>query len=342
MGNFQSQKQLVLNYYNELDQATKDEHFEIFTKYTSRNYLWRGFYPFNEKHSIKDVVNDFWLPFKQAMTRPQRRMDIFMAGNNYLQSGGVWVVSMGHIMGLFDNPWLHIRPTGKMAFLRYCEFNRIENNEISETALYFDIPHLMTQAGMNPFQPQTATHLIQPGPLNHDGLLFKKQDEDETKKTLDAINYMVEDIKGWTGGKEEPLETELARSWNEDMIWWGPEGIGATYTIERYAKQHSGPFRKGFKERVFNGHICRISEGIFGGFFGWPNLTLRPTGGFMGMPGSEKSADMRVIDIYRRHGNKLTENWVFIDLLHFWNQLGFDLLERAISNSLDEEKSGVF
>ena len=37
MGNFQSQKQLVLNYYNELDQATKDEHFEIFTKYTSRN-----------------------------------------------------------------------------------------------------------------------------------------------------------------------------------------------------------------------------------------------------------------------------------------------------------------
>ena len=101
MANFQSQKQLVLNYYSELDQATKDEHFEIFTKYTSRDYLWRGFYPFNEKHSIKDVVNDFWLPFKQAMTRPQRRMDIFMAGNNSLKSGGVWVVSMGHIMGLF-------------------------------------------------------------------------------------------------------------------------------------------------------------------------------------------------------------------------------------------------
>ena len=85
-----------------------------------------------------------------------------------------------------------------------------------------------------------------------------------------------------------------------------------------------------------------MAEGIFAGFFGWPNLTLRPTGGFMGMPGFNKSADMRVIDIYRRHGTKLTENWVFIDLLHFWNQLGFDLLERAISNSLDEEKSGVF
>ena len=335
MDNFQSQKELVLKYYSELDKAIDDKHFEIVDKYIAKNYLWRGFHPFNEKHTSEDLINDFWLPFKRAMTRPQRRMDIFMAGRNSLEAGGVWVVSMGHIMGLFDGSWLGILPTGKMAFLRYCEFNRIENDKILETAMYFDIPHLMTQVGVNPFHSQTAAHLVQPGPLNHDGLLFKNQDEAETKKTLDAINYMIQDIKGWTGGKEEPLEQELARSWNDDMIWWGPAGIGATYTIERYAKQHSGPFRKGFESRVFNGHICKMSEGKFGGFFGWPNLTLRPRGGFMGMPESKKSADMRVIDIYRREGNKLTENWVFIDLLHFWNQLGVDLLKRAVSSSFE-------
>ncbi|GIS14979.1 MAG: hypothetical protein CM15mP117_04110 [Alphaproteobacteria bacterium] len=39
------------------------------------------------------------------------------------------------------------------------------------------------------------------------------------------------------------------------MIWWGPSGIGATYTIERYAEQHSGPFRAGFTDRKFNGHV---------------------------------------------------------------------------------------
>ena len=53
----------------------------------------------------------------------------------------------------------------------------------------------------------------------------------------------------------------------------------------------------------------------------------------MGMPASDKAADMRVIDIYRCHEDKLTENWIFIDLLHFWNQLGVDLLKRAVSNS---------
>jgi hypothetical protein len=112
------------------------------------------------------------------------------------------------------------------------------------------------------------------------------------------------------------------------MIWWGPAGIGSSYTIERYAEQHSGPFRAGFKDRISNGHLCKLAEGHFGGFFGWPNLTLTPTGGFMGMPASEKPGDMRVIDMYRREGDKLSENWIFIDLLHFWNQQGVDILDR--------------
>ena len=46
------------------------------------------------------------------------------------------------------------------------------------------------------------------------------------------------------------------------------------------------------------------------------------------MPATDKLSDMRVIDMYRRAGDKLTENWIFIDLLHFWNEQGVDLLSR--------------
>ena len=74
--------------------------------------------------------------------------------------------------------------------------------------------------------------------------------------------------------------------------------------------------------------ITRFAEGNHCGFFGWPNLTLIPTGGYLGMPGSNKPADMRVTDIYRRDGDKLAENWVIIDLLHFLNMQGYDVLER--------------
>ncbi len=31
--------------------------------------------------------------------------------------------------------------------------------------------------------------------------------------------------------------------------------------------------------------------------------------------------------MYRREGKKLIENWVFIDLLHFWKILGIDILK---------------
>ena len=52
----------------------------------------------------------------------------------------------------------------------------------------------------------------------------------------------------------------------------------------------------------------------------------------MGMPATQKKGDMRVIDMYRRDGDKLSENWVFIDLLHFWKSQGVDILERAVNN----------
>jgi len=329
MNNFQQEKKIVLDYYKSLDSAQGNDITKVLKNYTSEDYIWRGFHPFNELSEAEDVSKKFWQPFRHAFQNMQRRMDIFIAGKNKIDGfESVWVVSMGNLMGLFDNEWLGIAPSRKMALLRYCEFNKVENGKITETAMFFDIPHVMLQVGLNPFPPQTGAHLVQPGPMTHEGLLFEEQNMQEGEKTLASINFMIEDIKGWKHTGKISLVDELRASWNEDMIWWGPAGIGSSYTIERYAEQHSGPFRAGFKDRISNGHLCKLAEGNFGGFFGWPNLTLTPTGGFMGMPASEKPGDMRVIDMYRREGDKLSENWIFIDLLHFWKQQGVDILDR--------------
>ena len=327
-------KALVVDLYHHLEHASLEEVPDVMQRYIGKNYLWRGYHPFHEQTSAAQVAALFWQPLRQSLKHLQRRQDIFMAGYNEIDDfSSVWVVSMGHLMGLFDEPWLGIKPTGKMAMLRYCEFNKVENGKITETAMYFDIPHLMVQAGLQPFPLQTAAQLVQPGPMTHTGLMFGEQDVTEGDKTLAAINHMINALGNW----EQPLslQDELRLSWHEDMIWWGPAGIGAAYTIERYAQQHAGPFRAGFKDRIFNGHVCRLAEGEFGGFFGWPNLTLEPTGGFMGMPATGKRGEMRIIDIYRRKADKLAENWIFIDLLHFWNQQGVDILSRTtgISNN---------
>jgi len=324
----QAAKLVVRSLYDELDKA-EPEHFEdVMQKFCATDYKWRGMYPFVELPSVHEVCEKLWKPFRHALTSIQRRQDIFMAGPNSLsEDDSIWVVSMGHLMGLHDNPWLNIPPTRRMSFLRYCEFTQVsKEGRVIQQAMWFDIPHLMVQAGVNPFPPQTGAEMVRPGPMTHSGLLFEEQDPSVSKKTLDTINGMITDLGNW----ENPLtlEEELALSWHKDMIWWGPTGIGSSYTIERYAKQHSGPFRASFSDRKFNGHVVRMAEGEFGGFFGWPNLTLTPTGDFMGMPATKKPCDMRVIDLYRRDGEKLAENWVFIDLLHFWSQQGLDVLKR--------------
>ena len=326
----QEAKSLVRSFYKAIDGANPDGLHAVMLEYCSSNYSWRGCYPFVELDSAEAVCEKLWRPFRESVTKIQRRQDIFMAGKNSLaDDDSIWVVSMGHLMGLHDKPWLHIPPTRKMAFLRYCEFHQVKDGKIFHQATWFDIPYLMVQSGVNPFPPQTGAELLQPGPMTHDGLLFDEQDPAASQKTLDTMNGMIKTMDNWK--QDLTLEEELAVTWHDDMIWWGPTGIGSSYTIERYAKQHSGPMRQTCKDRIFYGHVCRMSEGHFGGWFGWPNLTVTPTGGFCGMPASNKPSDMRVIDLYRRDGDKLAENWVFIDMLYFWKQQGLDVLQRLKS-----------
>ena len=327
MSGYQSEKRLIIDYYKALDSAPSSRITHVLESFTSSNYIWRGFHPFGLQTDINQISEIFWKPFKQALTSMQRREDVFFAGTNFIdKNSSIWVCSMGHLIGLFDFPWLGIKPTKKLTMLRYAEFHKVENGKISETAFYFDIPHLMIQAGYSPFSDQKAAHIIQPGPAPHDALLFSDAAVAESKKTMDAINFMIEDLGQWDS--RLPLVEELARSWHDDMIWWGPAGIGSTYTIERYAKQHSGPFRAAFSDRTGTGHIARISEGNYGGFFGWPNFTAKPTGGYLDLPPSNQIGEFRVIDIYRREGDKLKENWVFIDLLYFFKQQGIDILNK--------------
>ena len=49
----------------------------------------------------------------------------------------------------------------------------------------------------------------------------------------------------------------------------------------------------------------------------------------MGLPSSEQSLSFNVIDIYRREGDKLAENWIFIDLLYMLAQQGDDVLSQG-------------
>lgn len=324
MSDYQDSKALVLKYYAEFEAASADQVGSVLNRYTNSDYKFRGVHPFNEIDGADVVADTVWKPLFSAFTAIQRRQDIFMAGTNS-EDGSEWVTSMGKFMGLFDEDWLGIPATGKITFLPYVEFNRISDGKISESAFFCDIISVMNQVGLTPLPIQTGADIVNPGPRTHDGLMFDVQDPAESKKTLDLANRMCDDLV--SDGLESSSKT-LARTWHEDMTWFGPAGIGATYTIDRYQVQHQGPFGAGLDDIVFNGHLCNYAEGNYAGWFGWPNLTMTSSGGFMGLPAFDGRLHMRVVDMYRRDGDKLAENWIFIDMLYWMLQQDVDVLER--------------
>ncbi len=336
MTDFQPAKAVTRAYMAAFDAAAPADRLVALQAHTGKDYHWRGLHPFHEQSGAQEVIDAFWAPLLSSFSALQRRETIFFAGLNDTDGqSSVWTCSMGHFKALFDQDWLGIPATRKIAMIRYAEFHRIDGGKIAETALFIDILDVIHQAGLNPLPPQTAASFVHPGPLTNDGQLFDAQDPAEGAKTLKTINDMAANIskanaiiQGKSDAKPLTPREELSQHWHEDMAWYGPAGIGAVFTIERYVEQHQQPFRRQLANRVFNGHVARIAEGNYGGFFGWPNLTVTPTGGYLGLPGSNRPSDMRVVDVYRRDGDKLAENWVFIDILHFLNQQGLDVLGR--------------
>ena len=331
MSRAQNAKAIVLDYFEKLEAAPTDGASQAIRKFVGADYRFRGVHPFNELEGVEHVAANVWQPMRDAFSTLQRRQDIFMAAPNLID-GTMWVTSMGKFMGLFDRDWLGIPATRRIVLIPYCEFHRVEEGKIMESALWIDIISVMLQAGLRPLPAQTGAAIVNPGPRTGDGLLFDEQGPDESQKTLDLIMEMCNDLVG--DGMESGGDM-LRKTWHEDMIWFGPAGIGATYTVDRYQDQHQGPFNAGLRDIAFNGHVLEHAEGNYGGWFGWPNLRMKQGDGFLGLPASDTMTEMRVVDIYRRDGDRLAENWIFIDFLHYLKLLGLDVLERCaeIANS---------
>ena len=328
MSSFENEKKLVLEYFNSIDNANNENLINTISKYTSDDFKMRCTHPFNELNGAEQVANNLWVPIKNSFKPIQRRMDIFYAGINSLDTNeGKWVTSMGHLMGIFNKPFFGIQPNFKSILLRYAEFYKVENDKITEGAIFLDIINLMQQLGLSVIPESTGLVGITPGPMNHKGLKLNVSENAESRKTLELIHRMRDRLV--KRSKMKSVKDELELDWHNDMIWWGPGGIGASYTIDGYIKGHTKPFQDGLEFIKFGGHILSSAEDDLGGWFGWPNLIMKTKGGYLGLTNaSDIESEMRVVDLYRRDGDKIAENWIFIDHLHFLKLLGIDLLER--------------
>ena len=189
MERYQEHKTLILNYYRELEDANSDTVGKVVQKYAAPDIHWYGVHPFHEQHGSEAIVETFWRPFLSSWSHVQRRQDVFFAGTSEIDNTDR-VISMGHFMGLLDSSWLGFPANRKITFLRYAEFNCIQNGKLVRSSFFCDLIGVMHQLGIHPLPLQTGASCIYPGPRTNDGILLDPQTPSESTNTLELVNQM--------------------------------------------------------------------------------------------------------------------------------------------------------
>ena len=283
-------------------------------------------HPFGTLEGSAAYCGECLSPLFEALPDLERRDMILLAGTT--PEGQDWVGSMGNYMGTFVAPFLNIPPTGHLAHMRYHEFFRIEDGYVTEMQVIWDLPELMMQAHAWPMAPQLGAFLCTPAPMTGDGLSASG----DGRASLEHVIAMVTQI-GRHPSDPDPTVMQLEKYWHPQFNWYGPAGIGSARGLSGFRHWHQIPFLRGMPDRGLDGAADLMSHWIAEDQYvcetGWPNMRMTLSGdGWMGIAPVGKEVTLRSLDFWRLEDGLIRENWVLVDLLDLYSQIGVDVLAR--------------
>ena len=154
--------------------------------------IWDMMAPLDRVEGRAAIVDRVIAPIRAALTQARRRPELVIGGQNTRDTGGRWVAEFGHILGNHVGSLWGVAPSGRLAFLRYGAFHRLEDaGQIAMSRIIFDLPDLMRQAGRDPFPECLGTEMLFPGPATHDGVCPATGDGAES---LSLVERMLGDL----------------------------------------------------------------------------------------------------------------------------------------------------
>ena len=304
-------------------------------KYFSNDTLIHFCHPFGTFKGLDHLLTKCLIPLFDSIPDLERRDMIVMAGTT--PEGRNWIGTMGNYMGTFLKPYLNIQPTGNLIHMRYHEFFQVEDNKIVQVQAIWDLPELMMQANAWPMAPQLGAFLCTPSPMTSDGLAIKG----DGKKNFDHVINMLHDLSIHPTDPN-PRVMQLEKYWHPNLNWYGPAGIGTGRGIAGFRHWHQIPFLRAMPDRKGGSSNEKLAiegmedlkthwlhEGNYVCETGWPNMRLTITNdGWMGIAPSNQPLEMRSLDFWRLEDGLIRENWVLIDLLDIYRQIGIDVFDR--------------
>ena len=285
-------------------------------------------HPFGDCLGAAAFYQTAYAPLHDAMPDLERRDMIVMAGHD---GHSDWIGACGYYAGSFMAPFLDIPPTGHYAAMRFHEFYRVDSGRIVEIQAIWDIPELMMQASAWPMAPSLGREWQAPAPASQDGL-HPRHDPERAQDAQAIVIAMLTDLTRHPS-EGPPTVMNLDRYWHPRMSWYGPAGIGTARGMAGFRHWHQIPFLNAMPDRKSGAavdlDIHFFADADYVAVTGWPDMAMTISAdGWLGIAPAGQSVTMRSLDFWRLEGQLIRENWVLVDMLDVYRQLGVDVLAR--------------
>ncbi len=304
----------------------------------SDNATWHAPYPFRDANGPQGIMDEFYKPFLQSFPDLKIHSQFLIGGAaTGLQlepTDDTWVMAAGYFVANFREDFLGIPHTDRCVWLRFAEYYRFEDDKVVDSYFFIDLVSLIQQAGFPHLIPSNGPQILSLGPISNDGIALYDVDPAESAKTLQLITDMchhglvtlrkVENKNYFPTAETMEL---MNKYWHEDMMWYGPAGIGTSKGVADFEIVHEIPWEMAWD--IQKAGSIKFADGNYGTCLGWPSsVATHRAGTIFGIPATGKVSEFRLIDIWLRDGDKLLENWVWIDNLKILHDLGVDVLDK--------------
>ncbi len=333
----QADKALVWRYWSELDDAGAAGPAaiaEVAGRAMAPEAPWHGHAPVGSLTGPAAFAEVAWGPLLASFPDLRRETFLFFGGRSNGRvdgdeslDGRRWVTGTGVLRGTFASDYLTIPASGAEVAIRWGEFCCVDGDRIVETFFLIDVVDLMRQAGFEVLPPSRGVDGLYPPPATADGLLHDRQDPSLSARSLDHIRRFIFDGLN-VYDQEELASMGMADFFAPDVRWYGPGGIGACLSLTAFEDDHQRPWLVAFPDRQVQDLDALIAEGPYSGAPGWAGVVATHTGPYLDVPATGRRIEFNGLDWWKRSGDHYIENWVFVDMIHLFNQFGVDLLAR--------------
>ena len=324
-----SAKRLARAYWAACDMADKDALRAVMAD----DMMWEGPWPAKEARSAEALV-DLWAgPMRAAFPDMHRQFHILTAGVSDARTdggadGALWVAGCGYLVGPAVAECLGLPATDRVLRLRWGEFLRIEDDRIAEVQLIVDLVDWCEQIGRPVLPPSRGVPGVWPAATAFDAVLLGDEDPGETAETLDLGRDLI--FGGLNVFDRGDLQSmDMARFFHPNLKWYGPGGIGACLSFAEFEDLHQRPWLDAFPDRKVENLRALFAEGRVLSASGTAGVVATHSGDYLGTPPSGATLEVSGIDFWLRTDAQFTENWVFVDMVKLFGQMGVDLLDRA-------------